>query len=216
MLRLFFWILLIWPNTHVFAQEVHFTTADNAKIYAEYQQRGSHAVLLAHGAIFNKESWEKFAQHLLAKNYTVLAIDFRGYGKSTQGRMARALEEDILAGVQFLKTRSHIKKITVLGASMGGAAAAKANIKANKNSIDQLILLSPANTYPPEKLQGQLLFIASAEEYLAPAIKTAYAKAPQPKTLQLIPGSAHAQHIFKTPQAAHLTAIILQFLQQAH
>ena len=32
------------------------------------------------------------------------------------------------------------------------------------------------------------------------------------KELKLIPGSVHAQHIFKTPQAELLTKIILDFL----
>lgn len=216
MIRLFFLLWVVFSNASLFAKEVHFTTADNAQIYAELQQRGSHAVLLAHGAIFNKESWGQFAERLLAENYTVLAIDFRGYGKSTQGSKARALYEDILAGVRYLKANPNIDKITVLGASMGGAAAAKASVRAEKNSIDQLILLSPANIYQPEKLQGDLLFIASQGEYLVPALQSAFGKAPQPKALQLIAGSAHAQHIFKTAQTTALTHIILQFLQQEH
>jgi pimeloyl-ACP methyl ester carboxylesterase len=215
MKRLFFLLWVVFSNTHLFAKEVHFTTSDNAQIYAKLQQRGSHAVLLAHGAIFNKESWGKFAQSLLAENYTVLAIDFRGYGKSTQGSKVGALYEDILAGIRYLKANPNFDKITVLGASMGGAAAAKASVKVEENSIDQLILLSPANIYQPEKLQGQLLFIASKGEYLVPALQAAFAKAPHPKELQLITGSAHAQHIFKTTQAATLTRVILQFLQQA-
>jgi hypothetical protein len=69
-----------------------------------------------------------------------------------------------------------------------------------------LILLSPASVYQPEKLKGVLLFIASKDEYLTKGLKSAYNKAPAPKTYKLIPGSAHAQHIFKTPQADTLTA----------
>jgi len=66
--------------THIsWATEVSFISNDNATIHANYQQRGSHAVLLAHGAIFNKESWGVFEKKLLAENFTVLAIDFRGY-----------------------------------------------------------------------------------------------------------------------------------------
>lgn len=211
-MRLIIFILSICFTLNLAAKEVSFVTDDQATIYAEYRKRGSHAVLLAHGAIFNKESWGQFEQDLLEKNYTVLAIDFRGYGKSTQGRQLRALYKDILAGVQFLKTEQGISEITVLGASMGGAAAAKANVFSEPGSISQLILLSPASIYQPEKLHGQLLFIASEDEYLVKVLRSSFAKASQPKSIALIPGKAHAQHIFKTSQADKLTTIILDFL----
>ena len=213
MMRSFLLILCVCFSLNLSAKEVSFTTDDQATIYAEYQKRGSHAVLLAHGAIFNKESWGKFEQDLLGQDYTVLAIDFRGYGKSTLGNQSHALYKDILAGVQFLKAQQGISKITVLGASMGGAAAAKASVYSEPGSIDQLILLSPASIYQPEKLKGNLLFIASEDELLVKGLRSAFEKAPKPKTLKLISGSAHAQHIFKTAQAEMLTKIIIDFME---
>lgn len=211
-MRLFFSALLICLSLDLSAKEVSFTTEDQATIYAEYQKRGTHAILLAHGAIFNKASWGKFEQALLEQNYSVLAIDFRGYGQSTQGSQSRALYLDILAGVEFLKAEQDIEKITVLGASMGGAAAAKASVYSKQGELAQLILLSPANIYQPEKLKGALLFTASEDEYAVKALRSAFEKAPQPKVLTLIPGKAHAQHIFKTSQAEVLTKVILKFL----
>ncbi|RLA16422.1 MAG: hypothetical protein DRQ62_16260, partial [Gammaproteobacteria bacterium] len=136
------------------------------------------------------------------------------YGKSIKGDQPGALYQDILAGVQFLQAQVGINRITVLGASMGGAAASKASVYSAPQSIDQLILLSPASVYQPEKLKGDLLFIASKDEYLAKALRSAYNQAPKPKKIQLIAGSAHAQHIFKTPEAEALTTIILNFLDE--
>jgi len=214
MKNLFLIVNLVLFSANASASEVHFNTKDNATIYAHFQQRGSHAVLLAHGAVFNKESWGMFEQQLLDNNYTVLAIDFRGYGKSTQGSQSSALYQDILAAINFLQTQPDISEISVFGASMGGAAAAKASVYSEPGSMNQLILLSPASVYQAEKLKGDLLFIASADEYLAKKIKAAYDTAPKPKMLQLIPGSAHAQHIFKTLQADALTNIILEFLKK--
>jgi pimeloyl-ACP methyl ester carboxylesterase len=202
-------------NNGLWAAEVSFKTADNATIVANYQPRGSHAILLAHGAIFDKESWGAFEQKLLEEKFTVLAIDFRGHGKSTKGDKPQALYEDILAGVKFLRNQNIIKQVTVLGASMGGVAAAKANVFSEPSAIDQLILLSPARVSKPEALKGQLLFIASKEEYLAKAIESAYKKAPEPKKMQLFDGKAHAQHIFKTSQAKALTSSILEFLKSS-
>ncbi len=213
--RFFIFIVSVNFYAQVLANEVSFKTTDNAQIYADFQFRGSHAFLLAHGAIFNKESWGEFEQRLLKKNYTVLAIDFRGYGKSTSGDNPRALYQDILAGVKFLRSQQSITQVAVLGASMGGAAAAKASVNSDPDAIDQLILLSPAQVYKPEKIKGNLLMIASKDEYLAKAIIALFDKAPEPKLLKLIEGNAHAQHIFKTPQAEELTRIIIQFLESS-
>ncbi len=215
MLRIFIILFFFTVSLGLPAEELSFNTADNATIYANFQPRGSHAVLLAHGAIFNKESWGKFEQRLLTEDFTVLAIDFRGYNKSTQGDKAQALYEDILAGVRFLRQQKNIKQVSILGASMGAIAAAKASVYAEAGEIDQLILLSPSRVYKPEELKGRLLFIASEHERLATILKSSYIKAPEPKSLQLIKGKAHAQHIFKTPQAETLTTIIIDFLQAA-
>lgn len=216
MKRLLLLIYLFFLSIYASANEVHFKTTDNAIIYADLQKRGDHAVLLAHGAIFNKHSWGEFAQQLLDNNYTVLAIDFRGYGQSTLGEQSNALFQDILAGVHYLHAQTGITRVSVLGASMGGGAAAKACVYSEPGAIDQLILLSPASIYHPAKLTaGSVLFIASEDEYLATKIKAAFKEALKPKALKLISGSAHAQHIFKTPQAESLTNIILDFLRQS-
>ena len=65
--------------------EISFPTADGGTVYGNLYGEGLHAVLLAHGAVFDKESWDGLAQFLSAEGYQVLAIDFRGYGKSTAG-----------------------------------------------------------------------------------------------------------------------------------
>lgn len=96
---------------------------------------------------------------------------------------------------------------------MGGAAAAKASVFSEAQDINQLILLSPASIYHAEHLKGELLFIASEDEYLAKAVQSAFNKASEPKVMKLIPGNAHAQHIFKKPQAELLTNIVLDFLK---
>lgn len=102
--------------------EVSFRTADNGKIFANLYGQGDHAVVFAHGAVFNKESWDSLARELSAKGYRVLALDFRGYGKSVAGRKERVLCEDLLAAVRYLR-REDAKKVSVVGGSMGGGAS---------------------------------------------------------------------------------------------
>jgi alpha-beta hydrolase superfamily lysophospholipase len=192
-------------------REVTFKTADGGHIFANLYGGGDHAVVLAHGAIFNKESWDSLAQELSAKGFCVLALDFRGYGKSVAGKKEKALYEDVLAAVRYLRGHS-TKKVSVIGGSMGGGAVALAAVKAKQGEIDQLILLSPVPIKTPELMKPSKLFIASKGERLMPKVKEQFEKAANPKKLVLLEGSAHAQHIFKTGQAQKLTSLIFEFL----
>ncbi|TMA55852.1 MAG: alpha/beta hydrolase, partial [Deltaproteobacteria bacterium] len=82
---------------------VSFATADAGTVFADaYGEGGRDGVVLAHGAAFDKESWRPLAEQLAAKGLRVLAIDFRGWGKSTAGAAKDALFEDLLAAVRYL------------------------------------------------------------------------------------------------------------------
>ena len=95
---------------------------------------------------------------------------------------------------------------------MGGGAAAEAAIRSQPGEINKLLLLSPVPIANPEKLQGNLLFIVSKHEPLANGVREQFEKAPNPKTLVLIEGNSHAQHIFNTDQANKLKQILIDFL----
>jgi pimeloyl-ACP methyl ester carboxylesterase len=61
---------------------VSFPTEDGGIVFADLYGTSDKAVVLAHGGQFNKESWAKQADTLVGAGFQVLAIDFRGYGKS--------------------------------------------------------------------------------------------------------------------------------------
>jgi esterase/lipase len=202
------------PDPQAFAQ-VSFETADGGKVNANLYGNGDHAVVLAHGKIFNKESWHNLARHLASKGFQALAIDFRQpYGRSMPGTEKDALHEDVLAAIRYLKNRG-AEKVSVIGASMGGEAAIEAAINAQVGDIDKLILISPM---PHENINrmfaGSILFIASEEEAIVDTVREQYENAPEPKRLELLEGDGHAQHIFKTEQAQKLTDLIVAFLSE--
>ena len=193
-------------------REVAYDTEDSGRIVANLYGDGEHAVLLAHGAVFDKESWDPLAQRLASAGHTVLAIDFRGYGKSTAGSDGRALQHDVLAGVRYLRSAG-AKSVSVIGASMGGGAAAGAATFANRGEIDQLVLLAGVSIRTVEQMKaGEFVYIASRDEPSISAIRAQYERAPEPKRLQLLDGDAHAQHIFNTDQAEALTDLILELV----
>jgi pimeloyl-ACP methyl ester carboxylesterase len=142
----------------------------------------------------------------------VLAIDFRGYGASTAGREGQALYQDVLAAVRYLRGRG-ATSVAVVGASMGGGAAGRAAVEAQAGEIDRLLLLSPVSIPHPDGMHaGRFLYIASRDEPMAASVREQFARAPEPKRLELLEGSAHAQHIFPTRQGPKLTALIAAFL----
>ncbi len=193
---------------------ISFETADGARIAADVYGKGPDAVVLAHGAAFDKESWKPLADTLSEQGHRVLAIDFRGYGGSTLGREDKALYQDVLAAVRYLRANG-ATTVSVVGASMGGGASARAAVAAKPGEIDRLFLLSPVAIENPEAMKaGRFLYLASRDEPLAPSIQQQYARAPEPKRLVLLDGNAHAQNIFKTDQAARLTALIVEFLDR--
>ncbi len=199
---------------------VTFPTADGGVVSADSYGTGEHGVVLAHGGRFNKGSWEKQAQALTAAGFRVLAIDFRGYGQSRgpgdSDPMSAPLHLDVLAAVRYLR-KSGAKTVSVVGSSMGGGAAGDASILSEPGEINRLVFLGAAPNGPAEKLKARSLFIVAREDasedgLRLPGIRAQYEKAPEPKELIILDGSAHAQFLFQTDQADRVMHEILRFL----
>jgi len=198
------------------SQEVSFPSADGGMIYADLYGAGDRGVVLAHGMKFDKASWKEQAVQLAGAGFRVAAIDFRGYGKSHGGpdsQSPRDLYLDVLAAVDYLRAHG-AKTVAVIGASMGGGASANAAVKGKPGSIDRLILLSPVPIENPEQIAVPKLYATAQGDPITPRVKEQFAKAPEPKELLLLDGSAHAQNLFHTDQNDRLMKAILQFLNK--
>jgi len=192
-------------------QQVSFEASDGGRIQANLYGEGSHGVVLAHGAVFNKESWDSQAVRLADQGLRVLAIDFRGYGVSTVGSEGRALHLDILAAGDYLK-QIGCNRVSVVGGSMGGGAAAQAAVLAESGAIHSLILLAHSPIPEPARMQGDKLFIVSEGDGIHRRVEQQFHQAGEPKKLVILKGAAHAQHIFKTDQSEDLFKLISDWL----
>ncbi|MCZ6599446.1 MAG: alpha/beta fold hydrolase [Acidobacteria bacterium] len=201
-------------------QHVSFPTQDDGVVHADIYGKGDRAVLLAHGGRLTKESWTRQAETLAAAGFRVMAIDFRGRGQSHGGAgdspNNSGFHFDVLAGVHYLH-ETGAGTVSVIGASFGGWAAARAAVEAGPGEIDRLVLLA-ATAAEPERLPGRKLFILARDDVRGegvprlPAIRAQYEQAPEPKELVILDGSAHAQFIFETEQGEQLMSEILRFL----
>lgn len=201
-------------------QAVSFATSDGGLIYAREYGSGPRGVVLAHGGRRNKESWHEQAQALVAAGFHVLAFDFRGFGKSSGPGQANPdtapLQLDVLAAISWLRAHG-ARKIDVIGASMGGSAAGAAVIASPPGLVHRLVLLAAAPDGDAAKLKCPSLFIVARDDANGdgprlPGIRAQYARAPQPKRLVIVPGTAHAQFLFETSQRARVMREIMTFL----
>jgi pimeloyl-ACP methyl ester carboxylesterase len=201
-------------------QPISFATDDGGHICADLYGHGNKAVVLAHGGQFKKESWRDQASSLASAGFEVLAIDFRGFGCSTgpgqQNFDNAPFDKDVLAAVRYLKTQG-AKAVSVVGGSFGGAAAGDASINSTPAEIDRIVFLGAAPNLPANGLKSRALFIVARNDTSGsgprlPGIQAQYEKAPQPKQLIVLDGSAHAQFLFQTDQSTRVMQEIVQFL----
>jgi dienelactone hydrolase len=205
-------------------RHVSFPTEDGGTVFADVYGAGESAVILAHGARFDKESWTKQARSLAARGFRVLALDFRGYGRSTgrgqEDPLSAPLGLDVLAAEKWLRADG-AKRVYAVGASMGGGAVAAA-VAAHPGAIERMVFLAswPERGAPARLLKGRKLFITARDDrdgsgsLRLPRIREAFEKAPEPKRLVLLDGSAHAQFLFDTPQGERLLREIEAFLSE--
>lgn len=201
-------------------QTISFPTEDGGVVFADLYGSAERAVVLVHGGRFNKESWAPQARTLQAAGFEVLAIDFRGYGKShgpgDKDPMDAPLELDVLAAVRYLH-KAGAKSVSIVGGSMGGAAAGDASIDSRPGEIDCIVMLGAAPNKPADKLKSPSLFIVARDDTSGdgprlPGIREQYEKAPQPKKLVVLEGSAHAQYLFQTDQGGRVMSEIVHWI----
>ena len=193
-------------------EEVSFPTSDGGEIQALLYGDSEHAVVLAHGKVFDKESWEPLAPRLAEAGVAALAIDFRGYGQSRPGSEGSMLFLDVIAGMTYLKALG-ATRISVLGASMGGGAAARAAVLVEPGVIDRLVLLAPAPIPKPAQMHAErIVYIVAEGDPSIDSTRQLYERAPEPKELVILPGEAHAQHLFETEQSEALIEAIVAAL----
>jgi pimeloyl-ACP methyl ester carboxylesterase len=201
-------------------QTISFPTQDGGRIYADLYGNAARAVVLAHGGRFLKESWRDQANSLVGAGFRVLAIDFRGFGSSRGPGQAdfdnAPFHNDVLAAVRYLKAHG-AHSVSVVGGSFGGGAAGDASIESAPGEIDRIVFLGAAPNLSAEKLKCRSLFIVARDDSNGagprlPGIRAQYEKAPQPKELIVLDGSAHAQFLFQTDQSARVMREILRFL----
>ena len=207
------------------AETVFFEAEDGARIEADLSGEGEHGVVLAHGGMFTKDSWDDQVPVLNAAGFRTLAINFRGRGQSTvapddpppeRGRGLYPVGfsphyRDVLAAIAFLREQG-CDHVSVVGGSIGGGATATAMTAIASDQISGVVLLAATPIQSIGKAKGPKLFVTTKGDNLA-GITRQFEAASNPKEMLVLKGSAHAQHIFATSQSDALIQAIITFLK---
>jgi pimeloyl-ACP methyl ester carboxylesterase len=194
---------------------------DHGQISGDLYGTGSRGVVLAHGGRFNKESWAPQARVLADAGFTVLAINFRGDRVHPDGSPSAEGSTDdnaadVLASVRYLHSIG-VSSVSAIGASLGGDAVGEADVQSHPGEIERVVFLGSDGGDEPEKLKGRKLYIvargdADGDTPRVVPIQDHYTRAPQPKKLVVLEGTAHAQYLFATDQGQRLMREILDFV----
>jgi len=106
-------------------EEVWLTAADGVKIHGWYlpHPKARATILHLHGNAGNLEDRRDLVRGMQELGVNVMAIDFRGYGKSEGDPDETGLYADSRAAYDWLLTKTTADKIVVHGESLGGGPA---------------------------------------------------------------------------------------------
>src|SRR5881392_3771265 len=117
-----------WVQTEVYVEDANFTSADGTKLhgwYAPHEEPKGHALFL-HGNGGNVTLLAPTIRILNRRhNLAVLALDYRGFGKSEGKPSEQGLYQDARAARRWLADKEHIAEsdLILMGVSLGGAVA---------------------------------------------------------------------------------------------
>jgi uncharacterized protein len=106
-------------------EEVRLTASDGVKIHGWYlpHPQARATILHLHGNAGNLEDRRDLVRNLRDLRVNVMAIDYRGYGKSEGAPDEQGLNKDTRAAYDWLLTKTTADKIVVHGESVGGGPA---------------------------------------------------------------------------------------------
>ena len=139
-------------------EQSHFvlTTADGEDLDAMWmpiETSQCATILYLHGNAANLRCRASRIQALTELGFSILAIDWRGYGKSTGAPSQAGLQLDAEAALDWLGRRTELSRVVVLAESIGTGVAVEL---AAKHKVGALVLEAPyfsavdlAKTYLP-------------------------------------------------------------------
>ena len=132
----------------IFAAQLGHSTArakvvparDGVPIHYSVQGKGEPALVFIHCGSCDRNVWENQVP-VFSKKHKVVTIDLPGHGESGQGRKNWSIES-YADDVNTVITKLKLKRMILIGSSMGGPIA----LEANRRSPDRVVGIVPVDT----------------------------------------------------------------------
>ncbi|WP_156958599.1 hypothetical protein [Labrenzia sp. DG1229] len=148
-----------------------------------YDASGSTGVVLIHQSGYDAASW------------TGIAIQLQEAGVASISLESVSVE-DVKSGIDFLRQQGK-RRIVLIGASIGGAAAQGAALHKGEVQADLVVLLGTAHGDMSDAVGVDKLFLVTERDFFRARTHSSFKQASEPKELAIYPGSAHGQDMFK-------------------
>jgi len=114
--------------------------ADGVPIHYSVQGKGDPALVFIHCWACNRHFWDNQVAEF-SKTYRVVTIDLPGHGESGQGRTNYSVES-YGDDVKTVVTKLNLKRVVLVGSSMGGPIA----LEATRRMPDRVVAIIPVDT----------------------------------------------------------------------
>jgi pimeloyl-ACP methyl ester carboxylesterase len=114
--------------------------ADGVPIHYSVQGKGDPALVFIHCWACNRHFWDNQVAEF-SKTYRVVTIDLPGHGESGQGRKNYSVES-YGDDVKTVVTKLNLKRVVLVGSSMGGPIA----LEATRRMPDRVVAVVPVDT----------------------------------------------------------------------
>src|SRR5215211_24049 len=137
---LLLFLSLVMPFAQTGRDSTVVNASDGVPIHYAVQGKGDTALVFIHCWSCDRHLWDNQVAEF-AKTYRVVTIDLPGHGESGQGRKNWSIEsygDDVKAVV----TKLDLKRVVLVGSSMGGPIA----LEATKRMPDRVVAIVPVDT----------------------------------------------------------------------
>lgn len=114
--------------------------SDGVPIHYSVQGKGDPALVFIHCWACNRHFWDNQVAEF-SKTYRVVTIDLPGHGESGQGRKSYSVES-YGDDVKTVVTKLNLKRVVLVGSSMGGPIA----LEATKRMPERVVAIVPVDT----------------------------------------------------------------------
>jgi alpha-beta hydrolase superfamily lysophospholipase len=175
-------------------------------------------VILSHMRPNDQTAWFGFAEQLADAGYAALTFDFRGYGESDGEEDFAALDDDLLAAVEYLRDTRGKRTIFLVGASMGATTSL---VVAAEVEFAGVVAVSPPAEFEElsavealPQVTEPVLVVASEEDAPSLELEMLLERAGANVTEELYTGNAHGTDLFLGEHAGAVSERVLAFLDE--